>query len=191
MIDVLRAACEVQAFLEQQGWEFAFIGGIAVNRWGRARTTNDADLCLITGFGSEESFIDALLDRFTPRYPNAREFALLNRVVLLSTSNAYGIDISLGGFDFERDAVARGTLFEFPEKSTLRTVSAEDLVVFKAFAGRKQDWFDVEGILDRQRDTLDMALVRRELTPLCQLKESPDTLEQLERLWQSAMEDEA
>ncbi len=65
MIEVLQAAREVQEFLEQREWSFAFIGGIAVNRWGRARMTNDADLCLFTDFGNEASFRRAA-DRFLP-----------------------------------------------------------------------------------------------------------------------------
>jgi len=185
MIEVLRAAREVQDFLSQREWSFAFLGGIAVNRWGRARLTNDADLCLFTDFGVEAPFIDALLDQFTPRRVDAKEFALQNRVVLLTSEKGFGIDISLGAFDFERNAILRSSLFCFPEGVELLTVSAEDLVVFKAFAGRPQDWFDVEGIFNRQFATLDMNLVRQELTPLCELKESPETLDQLERLWQS------
>ncbi len=188
MIEVLQAAREVQNFLEQREWSFAFIGGIAVNRWGRARMTNDADLCLFTDFGNEASFIDALLEKFTPRRSDAKEFALMNRVVLLTTKKGFGVDISLGAFDFERSAILRGSLFRFPEDVELLTVSAEDLVVFKAFAGRPQDWFDVEGILNRQVKSLDMDLIRKELTPLCELKESPETLDQLERLWQSCQD---
>jgi hypothetical protein len=188
MIEVLQAAREVQDFLEQREWSFAFLGGIAVNRWGRARMTNDADLCLFTDFGNEASFIDALLEKFTPRRSDAKEFALLNRVVLLTTKKGFGVDISLGAFDFERSAILRGSLFRFPEDVELLTVSAEDLVVFKAFAGRPQDWFDVEGIFNRQWTSLDMNLIRKELTPLCELKESPETLDQLERLWQSCQD---
>ncbi len=78
----------------------------------------------------------------------------------------------------------RSSLFRFDEDVELLTVSAEDLVVFKAFAGRPQDWFDVEGIFNRQRASLDMGLIRKELTPLCELKESPETLVQLEQMWQ-------
>ncbi len=189
MIGVLQAAAQVQEFLEEQGWEFAFIGGLAVNRWGRARTTNDADICLFTDFGSEAQFVDALLSRFDGRRDDAKEFALMHRVVLLSAANGFGIDISLGAFPFERNAVTRGSRYEFSDAVSLRTVSAEDLVVFKAFAGRPQDWFDIEGIFIRQRTTLDYELVSRELGPLLELKESPETLDQLERLWQSCQDD--
>jgi hypothetical protein len=62
------------------------------------------------------------------------------------------------------------------------TCSAEDLVVFKAFAGRDQDWLDIEGIIARQGRALDAALVLEEAGPLLELKEAPAALERLRRL---------
>ena len=32
---VMAAAAEVEAFCRQRGWRYCFIGGIAVQRWGR------------------------------------------------------------------------------------------------------------------------------------------------------------
>ena len=41
---VLAAADEVQRFCHQRDWRFCFIGGIAVQRWGEPRFTQDVDL---------------------------------------------------------------------------------------------------------------------------------------------------
>ena len=41
---VLRAAEEIQAFCQQRGWPFCFIGGVAVQRWAEPRLTQDVDL---------------------------------------------------------------------------------------------------------------------------------------------------
>jgi hypothetical protein len=46
-------------------------------------------------------------------------------------------------------AVQRCT-FEFLLGAGIRTCSAEDLIVYKAFADRPRDWVDVKGILLRQ-----------------------------------------
>ena len=46
----------------------------------------------------------------------------------------------------------------------------EDLIVLKAFAGRMQDWLDVEGVLVRQSASLNRALILSELRPLLELK---------------------
>ena len=84
---VLAAAGEVQTFCQKQGWSFCFIGGIAVQRWGEPRLTQDVDLTLLTGFGAEEKFIDVFLHEFQARRTDAREFALNHRVLLLQTRN--------------------------------------------------------------------------------------------------------
>jgi hypothetical protein len=55
MNPILEAARDFQTFCETNGWKFCFIGGLAVQRWGEPRQTQDADLTLITGFGQEES----------------------------------------------------------------------------------------------------------------------------------------
>ena len=58
--------------------------------------------------------------------------------------------------------------------------SAEDLIVLKAFAGRGQDWVDVERIIVRQTGNLDWNYIREQLGPLAELKDAPEILEQLE-----------
>ena len=49
-----------------------------MQRWGEPRVTSDADLTILTGWGTEETFVDALLRNFRPRHESAREFALQN-----------------------------------------------------------------------------------------------------------------
>jgi hypothetical protein len=58
---VLAAAEEVQQVCQQQDWQFCFIGGVAVQRWGEPRLTQDVDLTLLAGFGSEEAYVDTCL----------------------------------------------------------------------------------------------------------------------------------
>jgi hypothetical protein len=66
----------------------------------------------------------------------------------------------------------------------LRTCSAEDLVVLKAFADRPQDWLDIEGVLVRQGRSLDRAQVIDELLPLLELKEELSPKTTLDKLFQ-------
>jgi hypothetical protein len=179
---ITRAAAELQGFCVAAGWRFCFIGGIAVQRWGEPRLTQDADLTIITGFGGEASFVDALLDSFEGRRPDAREFALRNRVVLIATAEGVPVDISLGAMPFEERAVQRATDYAMAPKVVIRTCSAEDLVVMKAFAGRARDWLDIEGIIDRQAGKLDSELVFAELDPLLDLKEDPESSSRLRAL---------
>jgi hypothetical protein len=171
---ILAAAVDVQGFCLQRGWRFCFIGALAVQRWGEPRLTLDVDLTVLAGYGGEEVFADALLARFRGRLPDAREFALRHRVVLLRIGDV-PVDVSLGALPFEARAVERASAFDIGEGKTLLTCGAEDLVVLKAFAGREKDWLDIEGVAVRQAGRLDEALIWSELDPLLQLKDSPDT----------------
>ena len=180
---LFRFAAEVQDFCEAQRWRFFFIGGLVVQAWAESRVTKDADLTLVTGFGNDEPFVDALLARFTPRRPDAREFALMHRVLLLQSESGLGLDIGLGGMAFEFCAAERSVLHEFLPGLKLRICTAEDLIVFKTFAARPQDWRDVEMTIVRQGDAkLDWRYIREQLVPLLELKERPDLLDQLEKL---------
>lgn len=122
-----------------------------------------------------------MLRHYEARSEQAAEFALTRRVLLLRAPSGVGLDIALAGLPFEQSAVARSSLFAFTPDATLRTCSAEDLVVMKAFAARTKDWLDVEGILIRQGRALDWAHIRRHLKPLVELKESPQIMDELER----------
>ncbi len=183
MKDLVEEAAELQALLETKGWEFCFIGGLAIQRWSEPRLTKDMDLTLLTGFGEEEPFVDFLLDNYSPRRDDARTFALFNRVLLLKTRSGIGIDIALAGLPFEESAVRRSKMVEYAPGILLRTCTAEDLIVMKAFAGRPQDRIDLRGILVRQgTGNLDWAYVWDHLTPLADLKDSPEILDHLKAL---------
>jgi len=181
VIEVFRAAAELQALCESHHWRFCFIGGLALQRWGEPRETIDVDLTLLTGFGGEEPFVRALLAHYEARIPDAAGFALTRRVLLLRNPLGVGLDIALGGLPFEESVVARSSLFAFPPQAPLRTCSAEDLIVLKAFAARPKDWLDVEGIIIRQTGKLDWAYIRRQLQPLAELKAQPEIMDELER----------
>lgn len=181
MNEVVRAAAQVQVVCETNCWRFCFIGGLALQRWGEPRETIDVDLTLLTGFGGEAPYVAELLQHFEPRVPNAAEFALTHRVLLVRAASGVGIDIALGGLPFEEQVVARSSLFTFPPDIPLRTCSAECLIVLKAFAARPKDWLDVEGIIIRQTGRLDWTYIRRQLLPLVELKETPEIMDELEQ----------
>ncbi len=96
-----------------------------------------------------------MLERFAARIPDAGEFALKNRVILVQSATGVPIDVALGALPFEQHCVERASEFDFGPGLRLLTCSAEDLVVLKAFAGRGQDWVDLEYVLVRQRRILD------------------------------------
>jgi hypothetical protein len=181
VIELVRAASGLQALCEREGWRFCFIGGMAVQRWGEPRETVDVDLTLLTGFGGEEPFIERLLREYEGRVEDPAEFARVHRVLLLRAASGVGIDVALGALPFEELVVNRSSLFTYPAAARLRTCSAEDLVVMKAFASRPRDWIDVEGIIVRQAGKLDWTYIDQQLRPLAELKEAPEILSELEK----------
>lgn len=181
MKDLFEVAKRVQKFLDGHAWRSSVIGGIAVQRWGEPRLTRDVDVTLLTGLGDEEKYVDEILRHFKSRIEDAREFALTRRVMLLTSEDGTDIDLALGGLPFEENAVGRASKFEFYPGMSLRTCSAEDLIVMKAFAGRDQDWGDVKGIIARQ-ESLNWKMIYSELEPLCELKDAPEIVTRLKQL---------
>ena len=185
MNGVLEAAIEVDQALQQSGLPYCLIGGIALQRWGQPRTTLDVDVTVLTEFGNEEPAIQQLLDLFEPRIADAAGFARQSRVVLLQTSDGVGIDVALGALPFESRMIARSSLWQLDDARTLRTCSAEDLIVQKAFAGRDQDWIDIQRVVEAQRAALDRDLILQELAPLLELTAAYDAIPRVEELIRS------
>ena len=182
MNGLFSVASELQAFCDAQGWQSCFIGGLAVLRWGEARATRDVDLTLFTGFGGEARFIDKLLAAYRARLEGAKEFALRSRTLLLASADGSGIDISLAALPFEERIIERASLFEFDPGASIRTCSAEDLLVMKLFASRPLDLRDAESIALRHHAELDWAYVEEQLTPLAEAKEDPAILFRMNQL---------
>jgi hypothetical protein len=179
---IFAAAAELEGLLRAKGWRFCFIGGLAVQRWGAPRFTQDVDLTLFTGVGGESEYVDILLQNFTGRVRNARQVALEHRVVLLRNAHQVDFDISLGALPWEETSISRATKWQVHAALALTTCSAEDLVVHKVFAGRDRDWGDVEGILIRQHGRLKVAQIRGDLVPLLEMKEDAEALAKFEGL---------
>ena len=105
VLALIRVAAGLQDFCEARDRRFRFIGGLALQRWGEPRETIDVDATLLTGFGDEEPFIAALLDRYAGRIDDAAGFARTNRVLRLRSVSSVGIDIALGRLPFEESVV--------------------------------------------------------------------------------------
>ena len=171
MIEVIGAAAELQAFLSENGWPFAFIGGVANLSWGELRSTRDVDVTVFTAFTDERAIASTLLAHFKPRHADALNFALQARVVLLVSSKGIGIDVGFAGFEYEKLAIERSVVKNYGRGIKLRVISPEDLVVMKAFAGRDQDWADISGVARRQGSKLDWAYIQRTLMMLAEATE--------------------
>ncbi len=183
--ELVRAAVRLEAIWQDAGFEFCFIGGLAVQHWGEPRQTNDVDATLWTEFGNERPVIDRLLETLSPRIEDAGGFAMVNRVLLVQEPGGVDTDISLAAFPFERDVINRSKRVPVhPDEPEIRLCDASDLITLKAFANRPRDWQDIRGILIRSRAQLDWVRILHETTTLAMLKEEPEILDQLNQLRQ-------
>jgi len=91
MRQLIEIASELQGLCDSRRWRSCVIGGLAVQRWGEPRLTRDVDISLLTGFGTETVYIDALLALYQGRVADTAAFALRNRVLLLQKGGV-GID---------------------------------------------------------------------------------------------------
>jgi hypothetical protein len=165
MIDLISEAAELQKFLEKSGWEFYFIGGIAVQVWGQPRLTRDIDLTIFTNLKDEENYIRTMLERYAPKFSNVEEFALTERVLPLKTARGIGIDMTLGGIAELNEALERSSYQVFTNKIALRVCSPDDLIIMKTVAGRPRDWVDIESVLIKQTN-LDWAYIEQSIEDL-------------------------
>lgn len=181
--NVLRLASEVGSKLQQLNLSYCWIGGVAYQRWGEPRQTVDIDGTVFAGYGQERELAEKLSQLYTPRIDDFLTFAVVNRIVLLESDAGLGIDLSLGGLPFEERMMERASDWEVAEHGTIRTCSAEDLVVLKAFASRPQDWIDIEKVIIRQGSRLNRPQILQELQPLVDLKEEPEIITHLTQLF--------
>ncbi len=180
LLPIFRVAAKVQATLEEAGYPFCFIGGVAIFVWGDPRFTRDVDLTVYTGFSNDESVATLLLSKFAARNANALEFALRSRVLLLHDGDV-GVDVSLAGFPYEEEFIMRGSLQPFWDEFSLRVCSAEDLIILKNFAGRPHDIRDIAGILVRQK-TLDWEYIAARTDMMAEVMENPEMVTRLAEL---------
>ena len=171
---ILVAASEVLAWLSENDWPACVIGGLAVQRWGEPRLTQDVDVTVVVALGSEGRMLDAALAYFAQRREDARAFALRHRVLLVRASNGVALDLAFGATGFEIESVKRSSMWDVEPGRALRTCCAEDLIVHKLVAGRPRDVADIEGVVARQRGKLDIGWIRQWTEAFAELKEDPD-----------------
>ncbi len=161
------------------------IGGVAASLVGKPRATQDIDGVI---WLADERGLDELLESgrscgFEPRIPDVVPFARANRVLLLiHRPSGVGIDLSLAVLPFERQMLDHATSVHLGEGFALPVPAPADLVVMKIIARRPKDIADIEHVLEANPD-VDRAHVRRWVKQFAEVLESPEILDDLERIF--------
>jgi hypothetical protein len=184
------AALEVAEFLSQNEITYVIIGGLAVQIWGRERLTVDADMTIHASLEAGAApLVQLITGKFRSRSPDPLQFAKRNRLILIKASNGIDVDISLSMPGYEDNLFARAVAFELEPGKSVNLCSAEDLIIHKAVAGRPQDVIDIQGVVYRQGEKLDLEYIRFWLDQFSQLLENREVAERFESAWRKFQED--
>ena len=160
MILQIEALKRVLEFLDRNQIRYMVIGGIANAIYGRPRVTLDADLKISTGeLGLKEVRRRAEAE-FKPFHRPWLGEHESRHIIALEVMPDMVVDLLVALFPYEEIAIERATLVEY-EGLSIRTCTAEDLIIHKAISNRLKDWLDIEGIIRRQKDRLDVKYVRQ------------------------------
>jgi hypothetical protein len=150
------------------------IGGIAVIAHGVQRMTTDID-AVIRG---DAVLVPALLQalrrhQIAARIADAEAFAATNLVLLTRhRPTEVDLDLSLGWTSFEHEALAARAATRYG-KVSVPMARVDDLVVFKAIAGRPRDIDDAVTLLALYPH-IDIARVRARVRSLARAAEAPE-----------------
>ncbi len=162
------------ALLERQGYRYAVIGGIANQRWGRARFTYNVDIKVLVPDTDYPAARAAIRSAFPER---ARPHVPANPLIVDTKVTGVSVDFLLAVPGYEENIVTRAVRGNL-DGLEVWICSPEDLVIQKAVAGRVQDWQDIEGILIEQHGRLNLAYVEDWLRQFTAALDQPEILSQ-------------
>ena len=143
------------AFLEERGYRYAIVGGVALPQWGVVRATYDVDLKVLvpdTNYSAARATLRAAFPQ--PGRENTPHDALIVAVNI----DGVIIDFLLALPGYEELIIERAVQRDLGGWSAW-ICSAEDLIIQKVVADGAKDWLDVEASLIEQRGKLDEAYI--------------------------------
>jgi len=178
----LKAVVALRDALNAMRISHVFIGGVAVAACGYTRTTFDVDALAILDPSRFRAFLEvAAKHGITPRIQDAEAFATQHHVLLLAHKpTGVTMELSLALLPFEHKMIERARAADMGGIQ-LRIPLAEDLIVMKATAHRPKDLDDIRNLILMNPD-LDRKRILDELRPFAEALDSPDLVEEIQRL---------
>ena len=175
MTELENALVEIASFLDEMGWPYMLIGGLAVAVWGEPRATLDVDISV---WVEPEHFADAITN-IAARFRTIEdpvEFARRSRVVPIATSQGVRADIVLAMLPSERESLGRAHLKPVGNRS-VPVVAVEDLILMKLISERAKDLDDASRLIRRFRATLDKGYLEPKVRELSEALARADILQ--------------
>lgn len=161
----------VYVLVDRLGASPVVAGGLAVSYWGHPRSTQDIDLAVLV---SDEARFEAGLRqaKLVPaKGGRSIDLGFVRvsqwKVSLEQEHIDCEIDFLISNSDYHRAAIERAKVCEFPGvMQSLRVLSCEDLLVFKAASGRLIDWADIKTLVEFHSQTLDLEYLQQRAVEL-------------------------
>lgn len=182
--DALAACVTV---LRRERVPHALVGGAAVALWGEPRQTQDLDFSVTLPAARAVPVLERLVAAgFRVALKGGVARAATVTVIPLAWPGrgglpAVGVDLIVAGLPYEHEAIARARVRGFLGRR-VRAIAPEDLVVMKLLAGRPRDLADVQSVLARRRERLDIDLIRRASGEIAAAIEDPTLVRTLDRM---------
>ena len=146
---------------EKKAIPYMVIGGQAVLVYGEPRLTKDIDITLGVGIERFKDIIKIAKElNLKILVKDELNFVKKNMVLpLKDTESPYRIDLIFSFTAFETIAIKRAVSISVGRKK-VKFVTAEDLIIFKLFAGRARDIEDIRNIL-RKNKKIDKTYVEK------------------------------
>jgi hypothetical protein len=166
------------SFLENKGYRYAIIGGIALSEWGFVRITRDVDVKVLVPDMDYATVRELLRAAFPIR---ARAHVPENPLIVAVEIEGVIVDFLLALPGYEELIIERAVQRDLG--SWLAWIcSAEDLIIQKVVAGRGKDWPDVEALLIEQHGRLDEPYIEEWLSQFAEALEEPQLLTDYQQL---------
>lgn len=149
------------------------IGGVANLVWGEPRLTQDVDVTVALTEERVQEFIELLAQHFEILLPDPLPFFREHRVLPLASAGGARFDLIWAGLPYEEAALERSVPHSLGGVA-FRVVTPEDLIVHKLVSTRPRDREDVDGVLRRQRPTLDREYLDPLVQELAEVLERPE-----------------
>ncbi len=140
--------------------DYAIMGGLALGVWTRPRATYDLDF--LTSLTKENFlfYLEGLKRVFIIPQKRPIEFEYVTFLRMLTKEGLTVIDLVFADDEYKKGALKRRIEIKIGNRR-LNFISAEDLIIFKMLSGREQDRVDIKGIVEGQRNSLDLKYLKR------------------------------
>ena len=185
MFNLYHSIHKVQRNLNQAGIDSIVIGGMAVAVWGEPRLTRDVDLKVLVSREQAAMLLELLGREYRSLADDPA--ATLRRQGLLFVEDLDGtrIDLLLADTPYDIHAIQRRQAYEVQPGILIQICSPEDLIIYKMISTRPRDAEDVEGIIRRQKESLDAPYILVWLRQFEQALDDSTLVKEFQRLMKS------